>query len=81
MVKIMYAQQYRQPPKDYGGTAIQPKEQNKEPEEPEAPPAPPRLLSSVGTDEILIAVIVFMVISGGWEKNALVIMALIFILL
>lgn len=81
MVKIMYAQQYRQPPKDYGGTAIQPKEQNKEPEEPEASPAPPRLLSSVGTDEILIAVIVFMVISGGWEKNALVIMALIFILL
>ena len=77
----MYAQQYRQPPKDYGGTAIQPKEQNKEPEEPEVSPAPPRLLSSVGTDEILIAVIVFMVISGGWEKNALVIMALIFILL
>ena len=51
MVKIMYAQQYRQPPKDYGGTAIQPKEQNKEPEEPEASPAPPRLLSSFGTDE------------------------------
>lgn len=78
----MYAQQYRQPPKDYGGTAILPKEQTKQPgpAEREAP-APPRLLSSIGTDEILIAVIIFIVISGGWEKNALVIMALIFILL
>ena len=77
----MYAQQYRQPPKDYCGTAMQPKEQIKEPEQAEETPVPGRLLSSIGTDEILIAVIVFMVISGGWEKNALVIIALIFILL
>ena len=77
----MYAQQYRQPPKDYGGTAIQPKEQIKQPEPEEEIPAAGRLLSSIGTDEILIAVIIFIVISGGWEKNALVIMALIFILL
>ena len=77
----MYAQQYRQPPKDYCGTAMQPKELIKQPEpEPEAP-VTPRFLSSIGTDEILIAVIIFIVISGGWEKNALVIMALGFILL
>ena len=77
----MYAQQYRQPPKDYCGTAMQPKEQIKQPEPAVEPPAVSRLLSSVGVDEILIAVIIFIVISGGWEKNALVIMALIFILL
>lgn len=75
----MYAQQYRQPPKDYGGTSMQPREQIKEPE-----PAPVQRINplfSAGTDEILIAVIIFIVISGGWEKNALVLMALIFILL
>lgn len=77
----MYAQQYRQPPKDYCGTAMQPKEQIKQSEPVKEAPAPGRLLSSIGTDEILIAVIIFIVISGGWEKNALVIMALIFILL
>ena len=79
----MYAQQYRQPPKDYGGTAIQPKIQIKQPEPECEEKAAVRsgLLSSVGTDEILIAVIIFIVISGGWEKNALVLMALIFILL
>ena len=79
----MYAQQYRQPPKDYGGTAIQPKEQIKQPEleTVEKTPVKNSILSSVGTDEILIAVIIFIVISGGWEKNALVLMALIFILL
>ena len=80
-MKNMYAQQYRQPPKDYGGTAMQPKEQIKEPEPVKEAPIAPRFLSSVGVDEILIAVIIFIVISGGWEKNALVIMALIFILL
>ncbi len=80
----MYAQQYRQPPKDYGVTAMQPKVQIKQPQEPERiekAPEKPGFLSSVGTDEILIAVIIFIVISGGWEKNALVLMALIFILL
>lgn len=81
----MYAQQYRQPPKDYGGTAMQPKEQVKqpepEPERTEIAPSPARLLPSIGTDEILIAVIIFIVISGGWEKNSLVLLALIFILL
>ena len=77
----MYAQQYRQPPKDYCGTAMQPKEQIKQPEPAPEPPVTGRFLSSIGADEILIAVIIFIVISGGWEKNALVIMALIFILL
>lgn len=78
----MYAQQYRQPPKDYGGTAMQPKEQVKEPEPAETDLQPLRLPFSVGTDEILIAVIIFIVISsGGWEKNALLLMALVFILL
>ena len=80
----MYAQQYRQPPKDYCGTAMQPKEQinTRQPEQTERSSAPVRLLSSVGTDEILIAVIIFIVISsGGWEKNALLLMALVFILI
>ena len=81
----MYAQQYRQPPKDYGGTAM------KEPEiteqQPEPCPEPPAHIKSSpglfspGGDEIIIAVIIFIIMSGGWEKNALVLMALVFILL
>ena len=77
----MYAQQFRQPPKDYGGTAV--KEQIRcqpEPEVPEEKKAPAPLFS-LGSDEILIAVIIFIVMSGGWEKNALVLVALVFILL
>ena len=77
----MYAQQYRTPSKDYGGTTV--KEQPRCPAEPEITPdkKPPAPLFSVGGEEILIAVIIFIVMSGGWEKNALVLMALVFILL
>lgn len=77
----MYAQQYRNPPKDYGGYAV--KEQPRCPAEKETPAdkKPPAPLFSVGGEEILIAVIIFIVMSGGWEKNALVLMALVFILL
>ena len=79
----MYAQQYRQPPKDYGGTAIlqdMPEEKPAE-AEPEAKPAPAKSLLNISTDELIIAVLIFMVISGGWEKNSLVLLALVFILL
>ena len=82
----MYAQQYRQPPKDYGGTAMKEPEIIKQPE-PEPCPEPPVQIRSApglfsfGSDEIIIAVIIFIVMSGGWEKNALVLIALVFILL
>ena len=71
----MYAQQYRQTPKDYGGTSMK---------EPVAAPAPceeDTLFKRYISVNILIAVIIFIVMSGGWEKNALVLMALVFILL
>ena len=78
----MYAQQYRQPPKDYGGTAIfaEKPEEKPAPENGIQPPQPKSLLN-LGTDEIIIAVLIFIVISGGWEKNSLLILALIFILI
>jgi len=78
----MYAQQYRQPPKDYGGTSMKEHVAAPAPCE-EAPVEIPRRppLFSAGGEEILIAVIIFIVMSGGWEKNALVLMALVFILL
>ena len=80
----MYAQQYRQPPKDYGGTAI--RSERPEEEKPEhtehKDDLPPHRAPRLGQDELIIAVILFMVISGGgWEKNSMLIMALIFILL
>ena len=49
--------------------------------EPEAKPAPAKSLLNISTDELIIAVLIFMVISGGWEKNSLVLLALVFILL
>ena len=78
----MYAQQYRQPPKDYGGTAIRPPEEKPAP--PPDEPAPPPFLPARGLlhgDDLLIAAVMLAVMSGGWEKNALVIAALFFILL
>lgn len=80
----MYAQQYRTPPKDYGGTIMkEPAVRETGAEEIEAPAETQKrpALFSKGSDEILIAVIIFIVMSGGWEKNALVLMALVFILL
>lgn len=79
----MYAQQYRQPPKDYGGTAIRSQMTEPEPEpgpapEPAAPPPEPPKRQG---DELLLAVVIMTVLSGGWEKNALVLMALFFILI
>ncbi|MBR4257262.1 MAG: hypothetical protein IKQ18_08835 [Clostridia bacterium] len=77
----MYAQQYRQPPKDYGGVSIkEPPRRQPEAEVPEIKKSPSPLFS-VGGEEILIAVIIFIVMSGGWEKNALVLIALVFILI
>jgi hypothetical protein len=75
----MYAQQYRQPPKDYGGTAI--RSQITEPEPVPEPAAPPPPEPKRQGDELLLAVVIMTVLSGGWEKNALVLMALFFILI
>ena len=49
--------------------------------EPEEKPAPAKSLLNISTDELIIVVLIFMVISGGWEKNSLVLLALVFILL
>ena len=76
----MYAQQYRQPPKDYGGTAIRSQITEPEPEHVPEPAAPPPEPKRQG-DELLLAVVIMTVLSGGWEKNALVLMALFFILI
>mgnify|MGYP006916265249 CR=1 FL=1 len=73
----MYAQQYRQPPKDYGGTAI--KQQKREDEPQEQAPLSPQISARHG-DELLLAVVILIVLSGGWEKNALALLSLFFIL-
>ncbi|MBO4422396.1 MAG: hypothetical protein J5879_03085 [Clostridia bacterium] len=79
----MYAQRYKQPPKDYGGTAMQPPEAEPETgaETRFAPEEGAGLLSRAGTDEMIIAIVIFLVMSGGWDKNTLLLLALVFILL
>jgi hypothetical protein len=83
----MYAQQYRQPPKDYGGTAMKmPREEEAKeaaacPPEPECGPEPGRKPPDAWSDELLIAAVIMIVMSGGRDRNMLTLLALLFILL
>ena len=82
----MYTQQFHRLPAGYNGTAIsKPCECKQEkPACEEEIPVPQNLKkcrSAFGFDELLAAVIILTVVSGGSEKNPALILALLFILL
>ena len=86
MVRRMYAQQYRQPPKDYGGTAMKPPKEEPaddaaRPPEPDSVPLPERQPPGSRSDELLIAAVIMIVMSGDRDGNMLTLLALLFILL